>query len=102
VSNRRSQPPGRRYSLSEAVGHHLVTEGIYGRIRHPIYASLLLWGAAQVVLLQNAVAGWGGAAAAVLVWVLRVPAEEKMMVDAFGDEYRRYMTRTGRVLPRVM
>ena len=33
-----------------------------------------------------------------LVW--RVPKEEQMMIEAFGDEYKAYMQRTGRFLPR--
>jgi hypothetical protein len=29
----------------------------------------------------------------------RVPKEEQMMLEQFGDEYRDYMKRTGRYLP---
>jgi protein-S-isoprenylcysteine O-methyltransferase Ste14 len=79
----------------------LVTNGIYGRIRHPIYTSLVLWGAAQPFLLQNILAGWGGALAVALIWLVRVPAEEKMMRERFGEEYVRYMNRTGRAIPRM-
>jgi len=38
-------------------GHTLVTNGIYGYIRHPMYASQWLWGMAQILLLQNWLAG---------------------------------------------
>lgn len=31
----------------------------------------------------------------------RVDAEERLMVEAFGDEYRSYMDRTGRLIPRL-
>jgi protein-S-isoprenylcysteine O-methyltransferase Ste14 len=31
---------------------------------------------------------------------LRIPKEEKMMIEEFGDEYEAYMQRTGRLLPR--
>jgi protein-S-isoprenylcysteine O-methyltransferase Ste14 len=34
-----------------------------------------------------------------LVW--RVPKEEQMMLEAFGDEYKAYMQRTGRFFPRL-
>jgi protein-S-isoprenylcysteine O-methyltransferase Ste14 len=30
----------------------------------------------------------------------RVPKEERMMLEAFGDEYKAYMQRTGRYLPK--
>jgi len=29
----------------------------------------------------------------------RIPSEEKMMIDQFGDEYLEYMRRTGRLIP---
>ncbi len=33
--------------------------------------------------------------------VIRVPREEAMMLEGFGESYRRYMTRTGRFIPRL-
>lgn len=88
------------YTVETQEEHRLVTAGLYARVRHPIYASLILWAAAQPVLLQNLIAGWSGAAVVALIWLLRVPSEERAMVAALGDEYRRYMERTGRLLPR--
>jgi protein-S-isoprenylcysteine O-methyltransferase Ste14 len=35
----------------------LVTRGVYRHIRHPIYASVWLWGIAQPLLVQNCLAG---------------------------------------------
>jgi len=35
-----------------------------------------------------------------LMYILRTPREEQMMVEFFGDEYRAYMRQTGRLLPR--
>ena len=31
---------------------------------------------------------------------LRIPKEEQMMLDEFGDEYKAYMQRTGKLLPK--
>jgi protein-S-isoprenylcysteine O-methyltransferase Ste14 len=93
---------GRHWSPTVEMmeGQILVTDGIYGRIRHPIYASLVPWAAAQPFLLQNVVAGWGGVLAVALIWIVRVPREEAMMLETFGDQYREYMARTGRLIPR--
>jgi protein-S-isoprenylcysteine O-methyltransferase Ste14 len=36
----------------------------------------------------------------ITVLILRVPKEEKMMLEQFGDEYKKYMQMTGRFFPR--
>ncbi len=42
------------------------------------------------------------ASVAVLVMLLvRLPKEEEKLIERFGDEYREYMKRTGRLLPRI-
>jgi protein-S-isoprenylcysteine O-methyltransferase Ste14 len=87
-------------TLAMREGHNLVTQGIYAYIRHPMYASQWLWILAQPLLLQNWIAGFAGILGFLPMYFLRVPREEKMMLDHFGDEYRAYMQRTGAVLPR--
>jgi len=92
---------GKNYSSTLTVwqDHALITEGIYRFIRHPIYAALWLWGIAQPMLLHNWIAGWTGIAAIIPLYMLRVPREEAMLLEHFGDLYRQYMKRTGRVIP---
>jgi protein-S-isoprenylcysteine O-methyltransferase Ste14 len=86
-------------SLELREGHELVTEGVYRSVRHPMYASMWLWGVAQALLLQNWIAGWVSLVMFMPLYLLRVPREERMMLDEFGEEYRAYMNRTGRVIP---
>jgi protein-S-isoprenylcysteine O-methyltransferase Ste14 len=86
-------------SLQIREGHDLITHGIYRVIRHPMYASAWLWGIAQILLLQNWIAGFAGLVTFMPMYFLRVPREEQMMLDTFGESYRAYMGRTGRVLP---
>ncbi|MCX6047580.1 MAG: isoprenylcysteine carboxylmethyltransferase family protein, partial [Chloroflexi bacterium] len=80
--------------------HTLVTTGIYRYIRHPMYASQWLWVIAQILLLQNWLAGPLNLLIFIPFYFLRVPAEEKMMLDTFGDQYRAYMQKVGGVLPK--
>jgi protein-S-isoprenylcysteine O-methyltransferase Ste14 len=75
-------------SLEVSAEQQLVTNGIYGSIRHPMYASQLVNGIAQALLLQNWVAGLGGLIAFLLIYFARVPKEEQMMLDHFGNEYQ--------------
>jgi protein-S-isoprenylcysteine O-methyltransferase Ste14 len=55
---------------------------------------------AQILLLQNWIAGLASLVALFPIYVIRVPREESMMVERFGEEYRLYISRTGRILPR--
>ncbi len=79
----------------------LLTDGVYKRIRHPMYTAHVLWGIAQTLLLPNLIAG---PLALVLIFAvigLRVPREEQAMLEEFGDDYRRYIKTTGRILPKL-
>jgi len=87
-------------SLEIFEGHTLVTNGIYGYIRHPMYASQWIWVIAQILLLQNWLAGPIDLLFFIPFYILRVRAEEKMMLDTFGDQYREYLQNTGAVIPK--
>lgn len=80
--------------------HTLITNGIFRYIRHPMYAAHFLWAIAQALLLQNWIAGWAFLVAFFPVYLQRCPKEEKMVLEQFGDGYREYMSRTGRLIPR--
>lgn len=87
-------------SLEIFENHTLVTSGIYGYIRHPMYASQWLWAIAQILLLQNWLAGPVALIVFIPFYILRVPVEEKLMREAFGDSYQEYIDKTGGVIPK--
>jgi len=80
--------------------HELITRGIYGVIRHPMYASQWLLVFAQPLLLQNWIAGFLNLLVFIPFYLLRVKAEEQLMVETFGNQYQAYMQKVGAVLPR--
>lgn len=92
---------GRYWSVSLQMreDHRLISEGVYARIRHPMYTAFWLWGIAQAMLLPNWVAGFSGIVGFGALYALRVGPEEEMLVQTFGQEYRDYMARTGRLTP---
>jgi protein-S-isoprenylcysteine O-methyltransferase Ste14 len=92
---------GRNWSVSLEVRatHTLVTDGVYSRVRHPMYTAFWLWALAQALLLPNWVAGLSGLVGFGTLYGLRVGREEKLMLDSFGDAYVDYMRRTGRLVP---
>jgi protein-S-isoprenylcysteine O-methyltransferase Ste14 len=93
---------GRNWShtLELRKGHQLITSGVYKYVRHPMYAATLMWGVTQVLILHNWIAGCSPLLSFMLMYFLRVPREEQMMLDQFGQEYQSYMNRTGRIIPR--
>ena len=81
--------------------HQLIRQGVYRSIRHPMYASIFLFGIAQALLLQNWVAGLSAPVTFALLYFVRTPHEEKMMREWFGEEYQDYIRQTGRIIPRL-
>ena len=80
--------------------HTLVTTGPYAYVRHPLYSGMMGWAASVSLLTANWIfLAVCALSVAGLLW--RVPKEEQMMIEAFGDEYKAYMQRTGRFFPKV-
>ncbi|MDN5927095.1 MAG: isoprenylcysteine carboxylmethyltransferase family protein [Hyphomicrobiales bacterium] len=94
---------GRMWSVSLQLreGHQLVTSGVYRTLRHPMYSAFWLMALAQVLLLPNWVAGPAGLVGFGLLFALRIGPEERMMEEAFGDEYRAYRDRSWRIIPYI-
>lgn len=81
-------------------GHRLATRGAYAWVRHPSYVGILLMDLGFAGIFRSAVAV---ALLPVVFWMFsrRMDVEEGFMVEQFGGEYRTYMSRTARLLPRV-
>ena len=88
--------------IAVAKDHQLITVGPYARIRHPTYSGAILLTAGVTLVFLNVVL----LAAVVLVVAIatyRARKEERLLAspEGFGAEYRQYMARTGRFLPRL-
>ena len=88
-------------SLEVRENHTLVCHGVYRLVRHPMYTSIWMWAVAQGMLLQNWFVGWSVVPAFAAMYFIRMPREERLMVETFGDDYRRYARQTGRLFPRI-
>ena len=86
-------------SLELMESHRLVTNGVYRYIRHPMYGAIWLWALGQALMLHNFIAGSSALLLFAPLYFVRVPREEKMMLEHFGKEYAAYMAQTRRVLP---
>lgn len=80
--------------------HTLVTSGPYRWVRHPLYTI----GSSLFISFGMMADNWFVAALGVLAFIgmaMRTPKEEANLIEKFGDEYREYMKRTGRYLPKL-
>jgi protein-S-isoprenylcysteine O-methyltransferase Ste14 len=93
---------GRNWRMAVAPDQptELVTTGVYGLVRHPIYAlSILLMLCTLLVAPTAPVALM--AAIHVGLMLAKARNEEHFLVGRHGAVYRRYMQRTGRFVPRL-
>lgn len=94
---------GTNWSITLEVreGHRLVTEGVYRRVRHPMYTGLLLFSAGQALVVPNWIAGPSYLLPFALLVALRLGPEERMMREEFGAAWEAYVARTQRLVPGV-
>jgi len=83
---------GRSFSIS-AQAHHLVTTGIYSRIKNPIYVF------AEFLFAGAAVFFWSWLLLVIVIALIpmqmkRARREAEVLHAAFGDEYTAYRQRT--------
>ncbi len=76
-------------------GHTLVTNGVYALMRHPVYAAHLLLSAGILLLIPNFFAAPLALTAMGLLAILRIPQEEELLLEVFGQQYRDYCSKVG-------
>jgi protein-S-isoprenylcysteine O-methyltransferase Ste14 len=79
--------------------HKLVTSGPYRWVRHPLYTV----GSTMFVAFGLIADNWFIMALGILAFIAmasRTSKEEANLIEKFGEEYREYMKRTGRFLPK--
>jgi protein-S-isoprenylcysteine O-methyltransferase Ste14 len=80
--------------------HSLVTTGPYRWVRHPFYVAA----GTGFLAVSMMTANWFVAVIGFLVFILlvvRTRKEEEKLLERFGDDYRQYMQKTGRFIPRI-
>jgi protein-S-isoprenylcysteine O-methyltransferase Ste14 len=77
---------GRSYVETEA----LISTGVYGLVRHPLYLGWMVMYVAMVLLKPNWILALAGITGSVCVYWIAVQ-EEVSLKEKFGASYRRYM-----------
>jgi protein-S-isoprenylcysteine O-methyltransferase Ste14 len=84
------------------MGQTLITSGPYRTIRHPIYTAFIIILGSTLFISSNWLIGLCWTMMTVLEVISRIGFEESLMLEFFGDQYRDYMKKTGRLLPKVI
>jgi len=80
--------------------HQLVKDGLYKHIRHPIYLGETLRNCGIVMLLSS-IYGILFIVVATVLLLFRIEIEERMLIEAFGEEYKEYQKNTKKIIPYI-
>ena len=81
-------------------GGKLLSEGIYGRVRHPRYVAVML-GITAFALFANYLAPYILLPLSAVGLYIVTVLEERELRTRFGDEYVRYSERVPRFFPKI-
>ena len=81
--------------LQIVENHRLITDGFYRHVRHPLYLGETLRNFG-FVLVFSSIYGVLFVAVGTVFLLLRIRDEEKMLVKAFGEDYREYQRNCAR------
>jgi protein-S-isoprenylcysteine O-methyltransferase Ste14 len=79
--------------------HTLIVDGPYKWVRHPMYSDMLLWFVSFALITANWFYAITILTGLIILFSVRIPDEEKLMIDRFGQQYIAYMKRTKRLIP---
>ena len=87
-------------ALKVRINQQLVTIGPYRYVRHPLYSVGIILFLSVTLVSSNWILGIVGICFQLFIMFTRTPLEEKMLMEHFGEEYRRYIEKTGAFFPR--
>jgi len=89
-----------RMAVTGEPAQPLITDGLFERIRHPIYSfSMLLMLCTMLILPTVPMLVVGGAH--ITLMLLKARNEERHLLAHHGEAYAQYLARTGRFVPRM-
>ncbi|CAN7246980.1 methyltransferase family protein [Knoellia sp. LjRoot47] len=90
-----------RIGVDENERTSLVTTGVFGIVRNPIFTAMCITALGLTLMVPNVIAVAGILALAVALELQVRIVEEPYLRTVHGDAYRTYEIRTGRFLPTV-
>jgi protein-S-isoprenylcysteine O-methyltransferase Ste14 len=82
--------------------NNLVTTGIYGYVRHPIYAAFLYAVTGVILILNNILLFVLPVIYWIILTIAMIKTEEKWLTDLYGKDYLDYSKKVNRFIPKVI
>jgi protein-S-isoprenylcysteine O-methyltransferase Ste14 len=94
---------GRNWSgkVTLKADHELIRTGPYRLARHPIYTGILIAFLGSAIA-YGVVAGLVGTVVAFAALMRKIPQEETVLAEAFGEEYARYRLHVKALIPYIL
>ena len=92
---------GKEWSLTARLveGHKLATSGPYAFVRHPIYTGML----GMLAATGLAISHWAAVLVALVIFfigtTIRVRSEERLLREAFGEQFETYARSVRAIVP---
>src|SRR5438132_7221667 len=92
---------GRSYGIRMDLfeGHRLVTEGPYRVVRHPMYLGILIFQIGATLAMESALLLVATIVYAIPFTIARIVAEEHVLIQGLGDQYRSFVSRVPALVP---
>ena len=88
-------------SIVVVPNQHIIQNGVYKYLRHPGYLGTIIGGIGFALATLNWIIITYAIISLLVIFLPRIAAEEKMMIKAFGQDYKEYMKKTKRLIPFV-
>ena len=86
--------------LQIVEGHRLIKDGLYKHVRHPLYSGEIMRNFG-FPLIFSSVYGAFLMVLGMILLLFRIEIEEKMLIEAFGEEYKEYQNNTKKLIPHI-
>ena len=79
--------------------NRLITTGVYGIVRNPVYSAILLVCTGTIFIVNNVVLFIVPIICWIYITVFLILTEEKWLVERYGQEYEQYCKKVNRCIP---
>ncbi|KAI8983580.1 phospholipid methyltransferase-domain-containing protein [Pilobolus umbonatus] len=88
-------------AMATTDDHFICTDGPYRLVRHPGYMAFILGWIGFALVNNNWIVLCITLIIMIYAYIMRIMAEEQMMLERFGVDYQQYMDETYRLIPYV-